>query len=162
MNLTALQQSCTCDACVQACKQVPGAFAHGEAEHAAEHLGLTFEAFCEQYLRVNFYVNTRTWEQTYFLQPRIVTDPSRFHTTSFGQGFMTGRCVFLDANDRCAIHAVKPRDCREAVPHLGTGSGKGTLRTWRKAGNPLEDTLPDEPGMDELLKMLAPAARDRE
>ena len=100
--------SCTCEKCVDCCKRTPGWFAPGEAERAAELLGLDFETFRERYLITDhqFTIN----EDIEVLAPS--GEASR---ADFRSSYLHGRCVFLDEHDRCQIHEAKPFECRETM-----------------------------------------------
>lgn len=51
----ARKTDCDCEACRSSCHNRPGWFAPGEATRAAEHLGLSLEAFFQQALVVDWY-----------------------------------------------------------------------------------------------------------
>lgn len=53
--------SCNCDRCRGACHSSPGWFLPGEAERAAEFLGLSFEDFFQKYLVVEHRGENAVW-----------------------------------------------------------------------------------------------------
>lgn len=109
-----MTRECTCEKCVDACKNCSGVFAPGEAEKAAEYLKIPFEEFKEM-LVLNYHRDR--YEDPMFWQPRkvgwdhLVDDEG---VTSDAWTGVRGACVFLK-DDRCSIHAVKPYECRESL-----------------------------------------------
>ena len=108
MNL----KDCTCEACVNACKRMPGWFAPGEAEKAAEAIGIPWEEFKKK-LIIDYWCGEN---ETYVWRPRRITgdensNGGHLDVASWGSAFARGVCSFLEA-DRCTIHKVKPYECR--------------------------------------------------
>jgi Fe-S-cluster containining protein len=123
----------------------------GEAEKAAAYLGMAFEDFKNKYLVVDYWVGKRGHHIEVLAPLKIIPDhkllpdvddpvvrafleelPKRARAEPGGRApssypFYKGRCVFLDENNRCKIHAVKPYECRETTCD-GTGSGTN----WRR------------------------------
>jgi len=135
-----MSKDCTCESCVRACSFHTGMFAPGEAERAAEHLGMTFEDFRAKYLvMLEDYDN---WDgvTTYSYRPRRPGVDKGVDYEDCSDG---GKCIFLDTNDRCEIHAVKPMECRISMccsPRNSADDNFEKVRQlWRDAGNPLED-----------------------
>lgn len=99
---------CQCENCRSACQKRPGWFAPGEAEKAAEFLGLTLQEFFDKYLTVDFWSDTKedSVKHLYVLSPGIKNAP-----TGTEHPFdPTGECVFFDGYN-CTIHEVKPNGC---------------------------------------------------
>jgi hypothetical protein len=96
VHVESSRESCTCERCVSLCRYVPGHFMPGELESAADLLGVPFGAFVRDYLTFSEICDTGVVGA----RPRYV------------QG--TSRCVFLTPLGRCAIHAAKPFECRNA------------------------------------------------
>lgn len=101
-------KECQCEICQYACKHKPGWFLPGEAEKAAEFLGLTMPEFFAQYLGVDWWAGGKdgTGEDIFVLAPA---------TTAMVPGEMypadpRGQCVFF-AQGLCQIHPVKPFEC---------------------------------------------------
>lgn len=112
-----MSPDCTCARCVSACKHKPGWFAPGQVELVAQHLGITLEELFKRYLGVDFWVGEPT---TFVLAPAVVEMEA-------GKEYPfkpTGRCVFLTDDDRCSIHPVKPRECRETDSHQSKEANK--------------------------------------
>lgn len=102
---------CGCGDCVDACKHRPGWFLPGEVDKAAGFLGLSPEEFFKRYLGVDYWVDDGEVRQTDIFAPRHVGRPG-------GQRYPfypAGRCVFLDENERCKIHLVKPAECAHYI-----------------------------------------------
>lgn len=111
---------CTCRACIDCCKRKPGWFAPGEAEKAAAYMGLTLQEFFQKYLVVDSWGNNEGAD-TLVLSPASDENTPGQYDSRWGT---TGRCVFLLADERCAIHPVKPLEC--ALTHhdyIGKSSG---------------------------------------
>ena len=90
--------SCACQSCVQCCKDQPGPLIPGDFERIAEALGDPVNAWRYFWASPGALVqDTETGRQRWI---RTIT-PRREH----------GRCVFLDDQDRCRIHAVAPFGC---------------------------------------------------
>jgi len=105
------RESCSCDDCQAACKFKPGWFLPGEAEKAAELLGMEFDEFFQKYLSVDWWVSS---DNIYVLAP------SNERSTPGGMYASNpkGACVFYQEN-KCAIHAAKPYECRMSL-HTST------------------------------------------
>lgn len=106
-------KDCTCEKCVDACKHTPGWFAPGEAEKAAEYLGIPFDIFKEECLIEDYWVSSVGYEHV--LAPRKIGIEEDRQVASWGYSFDYGQCVFL-VNNRCAIHKFKPYECRNVMP----------------------------------------------
>lgn len=108
MEETNKPRECHCDRCVAACKRKPGWFAPGEAEKAAEYLGMTLKEFFDKYLFVDYWSAA---DNVYLLSPAILGA----ETGEVAPFSTRGQCVFLNKDDRCSIHPVKPYECRYAM-----------------------------------------------
>lgn len=97
---------CACPACTACCTEQPGSLAAGELEAIASHLQLPVRvAALKFWASPGALVGNRATGQTFrvgTITPRLVR----------------GRCVFLDAEDRCTIHAVAPFGCRMFDTHM--------------------------------------------
>lgn len=102
---------CACDRCKGMCEHSPGWFAPGEAEGAAASMGLTLAAFFQRFLCVDWWeADEEIAEDVFVLSPRIEDQPG-----AMALRLPYGRCVFLTADQACAIHATKPMECRRAL-----------------------------------------------
>jgi hypothetical protein len=104
--MSCTEESGTCYICQSACKYRAGWFKPGEAEKAAELLGLNLAEFFSKYLAVDWWAGT---------SPTFVLAPA-----TAGQSTGTeypinpvGRCIFLQFDGTCRIHAAKPFECRK-------------------------------------------------
>ncbi len=154
--------ACSCEKCVECCTRTPGWFAPGEAEKAAKHMNLTMEAFINKYLVRDYWCGDLTDKDhgdegfsgdVYVWAPR--KDGQKFYpgdpkTATWGSAFDHGRCVFLDENDRCKIHAVKPKECRlsfgcdskrDQASKGEPGHRQEIAKEWLAAGNPLAEEV---------------------
>lgn len=97
-------KSCQCGICQSACTHKPGWFKPGEAEKAAELLGMSLQDFFDKYLAVDFWGDGK--ERVFLLSPAIKGEKT---------GGMTpydprGECIFY-VNGLCGIHDAKPFEC---------------------------------------------------
>lgn len=135
---------CTCRRCVNACKQQPGWFAPGEAEKAAELLGIPFEEF-KKFIIKDSCDDQYAENAPYIYAPRkIGVDLPDSEFREYQQKRKQGTCVFLK-EDRCSIHQAKPYECAKIKAcdfHNGTRDVLEAI--WINAGAPL-GMRPDEP-----------------
>jgi Fe-S-cluster containining protein len=104
--------SCTCATCQGFCTHKPGWFAPSEPERVAEYLGLSLAELFRTKLAVDWW--ERGDDPIFVIAPAITTSPAGEEYPGNPQG----SCIFYE-HGLCAIHAVKPTECREAfhVPH---------------------------------------------
>jgi Fe-S-cluster containining protein len=138
---------CKCDKCIAGCKRNPGWFAPGEAEKAAAHCNMTLDEFKNEYLVKEWWAGGPS-----VYAPRRTTQPKGFPTASFRDGFDHSTCIFLDEEDLCAIHDVKPMECGISYGCKQYDSPTNAIREqvvklWAKAGSPL-GTEDEDYGMD--------------
>lgn len=97
---------CACRECVACCKRQPGPLAPGDLEKIAAYLGETPEE-ARRHFRAS---------------PGAIVKDSRsgqkFQIGTITPKMEGGRCVFLDAQDRCRIHAVAPAGCAYFDTHM--------------------------------------------
>lgn len=98
--------ACSCAECVTCCTEQPGSLAAGDLERIAEALQLP----------------VRVAALKFWASPGALL-LSRDTGEVYRQGTITprrvrGRCVFLDAADRCTIHAVAPFGCAYFDTHM--------------------------------------------
>jgi len=98
--------SCACAACVECCKRQPGPLIPGDLERIAEHLGLPVA----EAARAFFWASGGALVGT--------ADGRQFRVGSITPRHERGRCVFLDAEDRCSIHEVAPAGCAYFDTHM--------------------------------------------
>ncbi len=106
--------NCGCDRCVAACKCMPGMLVPGDLESIAEFMD---ERYVDNYVvgtvLENFVasdgavVAVRTTGGRQLMRIPTIVPKSR----------EDGSCVFLDENNRCAIHEVAPYGCRNFSVH---------------------------------------------
>ena len=119
---------CSCHRCISACHHKPGWFEPGEAEKAAKLMGMKFKDFFDKYLGVDW------WEES--PKPIFLLAPATMVMTAGAEypGNPEGACVFLK-NDRCQIHAAKPRECRETFHNTSDTRSMAMridiVRKWR-------------------------------
>jgi Fe-S-cluster containining protein len=98
--------SCACKQCVKCCYRQPGSLVPGDLQRIAAHLGETPEE-----AKKHFWASPGA----------LVKDLSTGQTIRIGTitpRRVKGKCVFLDANDRCTIHEVAPAGCRYFDTHM--------------------------------------------
>lgn len=102
---------CMCQSCQSACKFNPGWFKPGEAEKAADLMGMTLKEFFDKYLSVNWWDGDGEFgdhDDTFVLAPSIVGHPSG----DMYPADPRGRCVFYDTETgKCQIYAARPFEC---------------------------------------------------
>jgi len=104
---------CKCKKCVDGCSFAPGWFKPGEAEKAAELLGLSMKAFFKRHLIVDYWCgdNKTDWVTVFVLKPNIVG----YKPGDMCPANPMGRCSFLTSENLCAIHTAKPFECKEVM-----------------------------------------------
>lgn len=107
--LTMVASECACASCQSACTQKPGWFAPGEAEKAAEYLGLTLKEFFDNHLIVDtWFADLRSDnENVHVLSPAY----TEVKSGDMAPAVNAGPCTFFK-DGRCSIHPVKPLECR--------------------------------------------------
>lgn len=98
------------------CRNSPGWFGPGEAEKAAEFLGMEMGEFVNKYLVLD-HVMIGTLKVETFAPVKVGTDGKPVEgpgvRVSRIYHMMDGHCVFFDnENPACAIHAARPVECR--------------------------------------------------
>lgn len=105
MNHSFKRTSCACAECVKCCKRQPGPLAGGDYERIQEHLGAS-----DDEMKKLFCASPGALVLRGGVVRRVGTiTPQR----------RKGKCVFLDDNDRCKIHAVAPFGCSHFDTHMG-------------------------------------------
>lgn len=144
MNPPFQRTVCACANCVACCHRQSGPLIPSDIEPIRKALKEVepLESL-ESYLvasRGSLMLDTRTGETGWVgsITPRMVEDGSGRH------------CVFLDANDRCRIHAVSPAGCRLFDTHqtIAEGQKRGVwvaLEMQDPYYQALRDTLPKNP-----------------
>ena len=109
---------CTCAACVSACRRIPGIF------HPLEALRAIRAGYADDMMAVSVDErrNGRAREVWRVMMPRshssVPRDLRRVHPHHRDDPFYaSGRCVFLNVDERCEIHdsGFKPVECRAAL-----------------------------------------------
>lgn len=100
------KESCECATCVSACQHRPGWFLPGEAEKVAEHLEIPLQELFDKKLGVDWWQD----EPDIF----VLTPAIEGYEGDMYPGNPDGCCVFF-VDDKCAIHPVKPHECRTYV-----------------------------------------------
>lgn len=150
-RLAVEKTECACLECQNACTNTPGWFRPGEAEKAAQLMGLSLRDFFTRYLGVNWWVAE---EDVFVLAPALVgAEPGREYPAN-----PRGTCVFFK-DGRCEIHAAKPYDCAHGNPHEAFEGERMaahryqrqvTVRLWRRQQHQIETLLGRDPRADEL------------
>lgn len=121
MNKKAAVDSCKCSACKGACEYKPGWFTPGEAEKAAELLGMDMPSFFKTKLMVDWFENgsgsagARAGKNVFVLSPALVGEEVGTEAPVDPRG----KCVFFKRG-QCEIHSAKPFECRMMIhdePH---------------------------------------------
>lgn len=97
--------TCACAACVQCCKDQPGPLAPGDLGLIATYMRKPVAEILSL-----FWASPGAIVRTLDGVTRIIG--------TITPRLRRGRCVFLDAGDHCAIHAVAPFGCAYADTHM--------------------------------------------
>ena len=108
---------CACAACTQCCRDYPGHLIPGDLERIADFMSMRLEEAQKFFWasRGALVMDTRTG-----VVRRIGTITPRYDRRK-------KRCVFLDDQSRCLIHAVAPFGCAYADTHM-------TDAMWQERG----------------------------
>jgi len=147
---------CNCGVCKSFCRQRPGWFMPGEAERAAEYLGMTVKAFFNKYLCVDWWCNEDGSEDDNIFLPvpaNATTQPGIEYPYS-----PRGKCVFFKEG-MCEIHAVKPYECAECI-HSDTDAiaqerHKSIAMAWSDHQQEIEKLLGRPPVVGEPSPMAS-------
>lgn len=101
------ESSCQCLECQLSCAIRPGYFAPGEAEKAAELLGLTMKQFFDQHLVAEL-PRRAGW------MILVPASGGNKPGTVDDRDVPVGRCVFFGKDGKCSIYAARPLECRLA------------------------------------------------
>lgn len=119
---------------------MPGCFKPGEAERAAELLGIAFETFVRQSLAVAEVCDSGVDG----LRPKQVR---------------RGHCIFLTPLGRCAIHDAKPFECRAAW--CGDGSVDRTKAAYHQVADAWNRPEPQRQLVQLRRVILSPRAPEK-
>lgn len=100
--------SCACSDCASCCKVQPGFLIPSDVQKIADYMQLPVEQCAQTYLRKSpgaLVADVATGRKFYI--GSIVPAPDD-----------SGRCVFLDTQDRCLIHPVSPFGCSMFDTHM--------------------------------------------
>lgn len=112
-------EDCSCTECIGNCER-PGWFLPDEVRAAAGFLGLSLKEFFDRYLVIDWwYRPSEGTERLPVLSPGKEDEHGGIASVEFVYTF--NPCIFLTEDDRCAIHAVKPHECRSSH-HSGPGN----------------------------------------
>ena len=146
-------QDCECSSCRGACESKPGWFMPGEAEKAAEHLGVSLKELFDNSLSVDW------WEKDAELDHDVFVLSPAVWGGSPGEEFDAdpkGVCVFFKEG-RCSIHEVKPFECRQLLhtdsPEMVSARHRSVRDAWDTDENQLsvEQTLGRDPVVTEYF-----------
>jgi hypothetical protein len=145
--MTCSAASGTCPTCRSGCERKPGWFLPGEAEAAADLLGVGLAELFTTRLNVDYWwEDERLSPTTFVLTPRVGDNEPG---TVLGLE-SRGRCTFY-VEGRCEIHAAKPFECAqwwcgadELVPHVDVA------RAWTEHQGQIAELLGEEPQVPDL------------
>lgn len=158
--LTMAASECSCEGCQSACTNKPGWFAPGEAEKAAEHLGMTLQEFFDKYLVVDTWYgdNRSDGKNIYVLSPSF----SRATPGEMAPAVNAGTCIFFE-NGKCSIHPAKPLECRiydHTKPHeKASENHMKIMELWKDHQSQPEQLLgkkpdPPKPTLFDALEIM--------
>ena len=119
-------ENCSCHECVSACRNEPGRLVPGDVARLSQLLGISERDLENDYLvRVPV---TSGGPTVHALAPakkkghRFVAAPGTVAPDYYAKE--AGRCIFLDDNERCAVHEAKPFECGAYMGCRNTFLGK--------------------------------------
>ena len=86
----------------------------GEASKAARLLKMPFKKFREKFLIVDWWIDDG--DDIELFSPKKIGVDNHRTRASWGFAFAPAPCIFLKEG-RCSIHAAKPYECRQSMPH---------------------------------------------
>ena len=113
----------------------------GEAERAAELLGMDLRELFRTHLAVDWYEGP---PDIFLLAPALLGEQTG---TEYPYDPI-GRCVFLTADDRCGIHAAKPFECAALGHEEGLNlraNRRAVVTAWAQNQQQIVDLLGREP-----------------
>lgn len=137
--------SCACPTCRQACEHKPGWLMPGEAEVAAEALGLSPRDFFRRFLAVDWWDGDPRdghydLENVFVLAPAVGGCAGGMYPAN-----PKGRCVFYTDARLCAIHPVKPFECRTYAHGPKDDTHRQVAIAWIPHQEQIRDLLGREP-----------------
>jgi Fe-S-cluster containining protein len=105
---------CACSECRACCHEQPGHLIPGDFERIATHLGLEVRS------AKRLFVASRGA----LVQSSLTGRTFRIGTITPAFDSLRRRCVFLDDEDRCTIHAVAPFGCTHFDTHMRAAEGQ--------------------------------------
>jgi Fe-S-cluster containining protein len=143
-------EECSCRQCISACFRDPGRLVPGDLPKLSRLLQMSEGELAKSCLvKVPVASNGRV---ALALAPakrkgrRFVTPPGAVASDSYAEE--AGRCLFLDEEDRCAVHAAKPFECAAYMGCRNTFLGKPYrartveeffYKRWKGAGSTATD-----------------------
>src|SRR5262245_43773380 len=133
---------CDCPECRACCRRQPGPLLPGQLEAIAAHLGKPLRETAALFVASpGGVMGNRATGRT--LRVGTITPRMR-----------AGRCVFLDPEERCTIHAVAPFGCAYFDTHMSAEEGQ-------RRGLWMMKLQATDPAYQSLRRTLAPAASYR-
>ena len=119
-------ESCSCHACVSACRRDPGRLVPDDVRKLSRLLGISAQDLQNDYLvRVPVANNGHV---AHALAPakkkgrRFIAAPGTIAPDYYAKE--EGTCIFLDDHDRCSVHEAKPFECGAYLGCRNTFLGK--------------------------------------
>ena len=135
-------ESCSCESCCSACTCKPGWFNPGEAEKAADLLGVPLEELFKTRLAVDWWTND--YDETFLLSPSVKGGTPG---EEFGED-PRGECVFYE-DGKCSIYDARPHECREYMhgdsKEVVADRHEAIAQRWKDHQAEIEDLLGEPP-----------------
>jgi Fe-S-cluster containining protein len=109
--------TCACAECTQCCRDQPGYLRPGDLERIAAHRGETVAEASRFF-----------WSSEGALVMNLQTG-RQFRIRTITPRRERGKCVFLDDQGRCTVHAVAPFGCAYFDTHMSGREGQ-TRSSW--------------------------------
>jgi Fe-S-cluster containining protein len=106
--------SCACTDCTKLCKRQPGPLVDGDLDRILDYIIVKMPP-------IEMLTRDELAQKFFCASPGAlvkISDGSTHRVGTIVPQMKRGRCVFLDENDRCKIHAVAPFGCSHFDTHM--------------------------------------------
>ena len=119
-----LAAPCQCNSCNHGCKFGSGALAGDDAKHISRFLNISEQELKEKFLEEKELLNKK------ILRPKLIREKGKVH----------GQCTFYDDKKGCAVHEVKPLECKTSIQCKDYGE---ELSVWFMVNHILDSNDPE-------------------
>lgn len=134
-------EECKCYKCVISCKRIPGIPKPDELVRQAEFLKIPLKDYLEKYCVAGYREDLIGKGRVDFVYPARKGFGGTGET--WGYPLDNGDCIFLDNNNLCMIHPVKPFECARGMACKDTPKKSYRLIALRKWKKDIDILLPE-------------------